>query len=162
MCPSNAHIRHTQPTQVGASVVFYMPHCPIDSNCSLTHDPPNTRPQAYQVEYHNWIVFFILFLFLSNRERELVEPLWIAESIILLLIQSLGNPSGQTGMVHFYSSMILWYYAYIIFANKEFNFMCGDYYLRTIDLWIMGPMRFLCATMIICAPYKRTVRPSPW
>ena len=62
----------------------------------------------------------------------------------------------------FYSSMILWYYAYIIFANKEFNFMCGDYYLRTIDLWIMGPMRFLCATMIICAPYKRTVRPSPW
>jgi hypothetical protein len=39
--------------------------------------------------------------------------------------------------------------------------MCGDYYLRTIDLWIMGPMRFLCATMIICAPYKRTVRPSP-
>ena len=102
MCPSNAHIRHTQPTQVGASVVFYMPHCPIDSNCSLTHDPPNTRPQAYQVEYHNWIVFFILFLFLSNRERELVEPLWIAESIILLLIQSLGNPSGQTGMVHFY------------------------------------------------------------
>jgi len=26
--------------------------------------------------------------------------------------------------------------------------MCGDYYLRTIDLWIMGPMRFLCATMI--------------
>ena len=149
-----SHISVTPNRLIGASVVFYMPHCPIDSNCSLTHDPPDTRPQAYQVEYHNWIVFFILFL--TNSERELVEPL----SNILPSLHSLCNPSGQTGMVHFYSSMILWYYAYNIFAIKEFNFMCGDYYLWTIDLWDQCassvPLQTHCASVpVINAPHSR-------
>jgi len=146
-----SHISVTPNRLIGASVVFYMPHCPIDSNCSLTHDPPDTRPQSYQVEYHNWIVFFILFL--TNSERELVEPL----SNILHSLPSLCNPFGQTGMVHFYSSMILWYYAYNIFANKEFNFMCGDYYLWTIDLWDQcASLQTHCASVpVINAPHSR-------
>ena len=159
--PRTSHISVTPNRLIGASVVFYMPHCPIDSNCSLTHDPPDTRPQAYQVEYHNWIVFFIFSCWVY-RERELVEPL----SIILHSLHSLGNPSGQTGMVHFYSSMILWYYAYNIFASKEFNFMCGDYYLRTIDLWdqcassaprwLFVPLQTHCASVpVINAPHSR-------
>ena len=68
-----------------------------------------------------------------------------------IALQSFWSNWDGSFFSKFYSSMILWYYAYIIFANKEFNFMCGDYYLRTIDLWIMGPMRFLCApTNALC------------